>query len=1187
MAAVLSAILKGEDNLSSIFDKIAGSGQAMIEKCHSAGSTASAAFAETTSSADVASKAMENAAASTDHWTAAVGNYDKSALEAIYTTAELVEMGFKTEDALSSAADGADDAATAFNKAVQEAENFKETTAQLETELQELQNAYIGTAVQKGKNSEEAQALKTEIDSLSKVINQNKKELNDLTESAGGAGSGVSDMASKIEKVLVAAGITKLIGHITAAVKEMANEFSNTSSIIAKSSGATGAALGDLHRSAMNVFAGVPESADTVANTMAALNTATDLTGKALEDLTGLTLAYARVNNVDAATSANTLGRLMNALDMDAGQLSVTMDQLTKASQMSGIGVDSLANYIIQAGPSFEEMGFSVERSIALFSSFHKAGAEPRELLSSLNILLNRMAQDGATNAEEAFNMLLDSIKDAPDILSATTIASEAFGARVGAKVADDIRAGRFEIDEWVEAIGNADGTLATTANAAATLEERWTSASNQMSVAFSSVLSPAITTVSGGLADLKMGVGEFLADNPAVVAVLSGLAVGFMAVAGGLAIYKLAMTIGTVVTAIFGTTLSVALWPLTLIVLAIAAVTAGFILLFNWISNSNEEFNELTATSKEHHEAVTDLRREYERATLVYGENSDEVRRLAGELEAAELVFEANRRTMEEVVAVSDMLIDRHRQMADGFYANMEAIDEEEKSAMQLIGRLADLSAQTELSAAEQLQMSTIVDELNSRFPEMSLAIDEVTGSLNMSVEAMRAMAQAQHEQQQQVTQHQAFIDALGQEANLREQLADMLEIQAAAQRRYNDADGWNKANPFDWSYSQARDDLAAATADVERLQSALDENLAIQARAEEAWERQAQAIRDAASASVSYEDAVSRAIQTVAEDVETLSERYKEAFDAAHKSISGQFNLWDEAAEVVPKNIEAVTSAMETQIAHWQAYNENLAGLSDRSGDIEGLADLISSFADGSPESVAMIAGMATATDEELAGMITGWQELQAEQEAVSHSIAELAVDFSGSMDEIESRMVDAINNMNMEEEAARAARATASAYVQTFASEMRNLNTAAALPTFGADIISPRGYAAGTDFATPGLALVGEEGPELINFRGGEVVYTAEETRQIINTDQAPIHTGNTGLKNSFGEGLRPAAYSGKEEKRITLDISGRGEIDVTGVTDKETIWDFVAPKLKDAIFGIMRDEIFEEGDVAHAF
>ena len=1186
MAAVLSAILKGEDNLSSIFDRIANSGGQMIEKWQQAGNTASAAFAETTSSADIASKAMENAAASTDHWTAAVGNYDKSALEAVHTTAELVEMGFKTEDALTSAADGADDAATAFNKAVQEAENFKETTAQLEAELQELQNAYVGTALQKGKNSKEARALQAEIAALSEVINENKRELDDLTGSAGGAETGVSSMASKIEKVLVAAGIAKLIGKITAAVKEMTNEFSNAESTIIRASGASGRELDGFRESMFNVFA-TARSGDLslVATAITEVNTRLGLQGAELEHVTRLFMDYADMNGTNVTSSIQTLSQVMTRWNVDASQTERLLDRITFAGQQTGISVDELSYNLLKNQASFDALGFSIEESIALMAALEAGGINTQAAMYGLRRVVNYSAKDGK-DAGEAFREIIEDLQNMENRADATARAVEVFGVRAGQEMAVAIQSGKFEIDAWVDALGTADGTLASTAAAATTLEERWTQASNQMSVAFSSALSPALTSVSGGLADLKMGVGEFLADNPAVVAVLSGLAVGFMAVAGGLAIYKLAMTIGTVVTAVFGTTLSVALWPLTLIVLAIAAVTAGFILLFNWIGSANREFNELTATSKEHHEAVTDLRREYERATLVYGENSDEVRRLAGELEAAELVFEANRRTMEEVIAVSDNLIERHRRMADSFYETMENLDREERSAAQLIGRLADLSSQTDLTAAEQLQMSTIVGELNSRFPEMSLAIDEVTGSLNMSVEAMRAMAQAQHEQQQNAAQHQAFIDSLGHEADLRAQLADLLEIQAAAQRRYDESGGGN-LNPFDWSYRNARNDLQEATDDVNRLQAAIEEQLAIQAQAEEAWERQAQAAKDAANAAVSYEDAVSRAIRAVASDVEILAQLYQEAFDAAHKSISGQFDLWDRAAEVVPKSIYAVTSAMESQMAHWQAYNENLAGLTARSGEIEGLAELINSFADGSDNSVAMIAGMAEATDEELAAMVEGWKALQAEQDAVAHSIAELATDFSNGMDEIEARMHEAINNMNMEDDAARAARATASAYVQAFATEMRNLNSVATLPTFGADLTISRGYATGTDFAAPGLALVGEEGPELVNFRGGEVVYTAEETRQIFTNTPTEIHTGDKGLTDRFGGGLTPAAYRGREEKRIILDITGRGEIDVTGGADEETVWDYVAPKLRDAVFGIMRDEIFEEGDVAHAF
>lgn len=51
---------------------------------------------------------------------------------------------------------------------------------------------------------------------------------------------------------------------------------------------------------------------------------------------------------------------------------------------------------------------------------------------------------------------------------------------------------------------------------------------------------------------------------------------------------------------------------------------------------------------------------------------------------------------------------------------------------------------------------------------------------------------------------------------------------------------------------------------------------------------------------------------------------------------------------------------------------------------------------------------------------------------------------------------------------------------------------------------------GYATGTDNATAGLHLVGEAGPELVRFKGGEQVYNANETRNM-------LQSGNVGGNN----------------------------------------------------------------------
>ena len=107
---------------------------------------------------------------------------------------------------------------------------------------------------------------------------------------------------------------------------------------------------------------------------------------------------------------------------------------------------------------------------------------------------------------------------------------------------------------------------------------------------------------------------------------------------------------------------------------------------------------------------------------------------------------------------------------------------------------------------------------------------------------------------------------------------------------------------------------------------------------------------------------------ISGVQQKLNALIEAYNEAYNAAYESVSGQYQLWDEAAKVVATSAGSINSALESQITYWQDYNANLQSLTDRSADIEGLSDMIASFAAGSSDSVNAVAGMAAASDKQL---------------------------------------------------------------------------------------------------------------------------------------------------------------------------------------------------------------------------
>ncbi|MFF8629687.1 transglycosylase SLT domain-containing protein [Streptomyces werraensis] len=70
--------------------------------------------------------------------------------------------------------------------------------------------------------------------------------------------------------------------------------------------------------------------------------------------------------------------------------------------------------------------------------------------------------------------------------------------------------------------------------------------------------------------------------------------------------------------------------------------------------------------------------------------------------------------------------------------------------------------------------------------------------------------------------------------------------------------------------------------------------------------------------------------------------------------------------------------------------------------------------------------------------------------------------------------------------------------------------------------------KGYWTGTRSASPGVALVGERGPELINFRGGERVHNAKETAAMVGP-RYEIHVHEAKSENTTQSVLRAMQYA----------------------------------------------------------
>lgn len=605
------------------------------------------------------------------------------------------------------------------------------------------------------------------------------------------------------------------------------------------------------------------------------------------------------------------------------------------------------------------------------------------------------------------------------------------------------------------------------------------------LKVAIGDAYTPALREAYSVGTDVLNGVAQFIKQNPALVNAITAFAGVLGAVTIALTAYTAIMKIAQAATAAFATVSSVALGPIFAVTAAVAAVTAAVAALATAAANDAvPSVDELTQAAQGMRDAMDE----------------------AGE------TFE---NTAAQTAATADV-------------------------ADQYIAKLEEMGDYTQLSNEEQEQYRNTLSLLCQLIPELSDLIDVQNGTILGGTVALRANTQAWRENAE-AQAYQEYMNELAEQYNdvLVEQAKNSVEltkaqlrIDAAEKKRadamarmdelYQDSIDNNTALSQEYRDLQSavygyNDEINQAEREIKNLNTAMEKDAEAVADAKQEMELANEAIDLMAAANAANADVTSEAaaqmqelqptISDVQEKIAALAESYSEAYSAAYESISGQYQLWDEAAEVVATSAGSINSALESQITYWQDYNANLQSLTDRSADIEGLSDMIASFADGSSDSVNAIAGMAGATDEQLEAMVSNWQTLQQEQKNAAGSVADLKTDFTATMDELRTALAEDIEAMDLGDEAKESAQATIQGFIdgavgmlpQVTAAYSRTAAAArAALSTSGTGTAgSIPGYAVGTQSAAPGFALVGENGPELVYFNGGEQVMTAEET------------------------------------------------------------------------------------------
>lgn len=1138
--ATLKVVFKAIDEISSKFNEMTQSGERALEAFENTGTAADGALSKVSRTAAQTAKSTDAAADSVDDLSSAIGDYEKATGQAANSTGILSEKTTETEKNL-------DEAAEAARKASEEVEKFgdksEETGKQSEESskkgrdgIKELQgvlaSAGIAATLNEIKNgffdcSEAAAQFETSTAMVATIADTSQKSLSSISKEVRSYSNETGEAASDMAEATYQA--------ISASV--------NTADAAAFAGTATKLAVGGF------------TSATTAVDV---LTTAINSYGLAASDATQLSDYLITTQNL-GKTSVDQLAQSVGKVIPLASAYNVQMDNLSSAYAVltaNGIATAESGTYLKSMLNELGDTGSGV--SEVLLNSTGKTFAQLMEQGYSLGDVMS-MLGDAVDGDSTAFNALWNSTEAGIGALSLFNAGADKYNS-----VLDSMRT----------SAGATEKAYSTMADTTDKSKQRMENSFNNLKISIGDVLNPALTQVYEGFTSVFAGMSDFVDEHPAVVAAISAIAVGVGGFTGALAAYNLATTAAKFVTEAFTATLAAN--PYVLAAAGIVAVTAAAVTLTGVLITQSDEYEGMTATCRDQYDELQRLNDQYNAACEQYGENSDAANSLRYQLDQLNDEFETNRQTVKEFVAECDGLVESHNKVMDAYNSSTSSIKDQELGTLALTQRLGELASQNTQTTASYTEMKAIIDQLNADVPGLGLTYDGVTASVEDTVEALEKAAKAQADEERKAEQMQTYVDLYKEQADLTQQIAEAeANLDAERQRRgmrKDDVTGdwvngmgfWTEDSPWiAWT-----SDIDEYKKSLEELQAVYDENQQTLADIKSEWTGVAQAVEDSQNQTVSYEEAVSAAVSTAQTELDNLTAAYDKAYESARTSIEGQIGLFDTMKTSSELSISDMEKAMQSQTDYLNLYSENLKKAAEY-----GLDDgLIKSLSDGSEESAGYInaiiqnieklggstEGMPAAASKFVTEFNSKFEETEKAKDTFADNVAKMETDFDEKMGEIETRMSKTVQNMEMTDEARKAAQDTIKAYCDAIRSMTGEAGSAAeavanaaashlkTAPTTTPTTTTPTattvtGHANGTLSAQEDVYIAGEEGPELIIGARGSEVFPAQETERILaavnSTENAANAPDDTAPEPELPEIEQPAMQELKEQEPST--------------------------------------------------
>jgi len=689
----------------------------------------------------------------------------------------------------------------------------EKNTAKWQTSLNHAEAELNDLDAELKKNDQYLDEAKTSTTQVAKSIDEYGDEVDDAKEQTSTFGDILKANLTSTAIISAVKGLANGVKEVSAKILQVGSDFEHAMSGVQALCGATGQDFDDLAEIAKRMGAETKFTATDAAEGLQYMALAGWSCQEMLEGLEGV-VTLAAAADMDLALASDILTDAVTALGDSAQDCNRYADVLAKTQASSNTTVTMLGESFVNCAATAGSYGYSLEDVATSLGVMANAGIKGSMAGTNLSIIMSRLA----TNTNGARDQLADlgisfydnqgNARDLGSVITELCDATQGMNDKQKAAIVTTIAGknaqkslnailnqGSGAFTELRETLENCDGaakqmSITMQDNLKGDMDELESAAEalgitvyEKFEKSFRSATQSATTGIMGLNRELKSGgLGrsvDKLADSftdaaediisfaeDALEVAIDGLTwvidnadiVGgaLTGIGVGLLVFNVAPTVVATVTAIQG--------------FVTAVQSAGVAqAAFNLIANANPYVLLATAIGG----VVA--------ALAIFGSAGEEAKT------DTELLIDSTNELSETMQATAETANDT----VEEWNATTTSLDAQGQAARNLVDRLYELDSQTDKTRATKQRMSNMIEQLNELVPGLTLSIDEETGALNQSKEAIYEVisaneaynkAKAAQEKLAEITSQQvdAEIQLVEAEETLAEIATELAEIEA-----------------------------------------------------------------------------------------------------------------------------------------------------------------------------------------------------------------------------------------------------------------------------------------------------------------------------------------------------------------------------------------------------------------------